>query len=303
MFKFRRLIGVSRGLKKGPLRNDGILSYFARSTKTNRGGGGAISGGIEEALEEFAFVKSLNLDEQQWEEFYTDILKATISLANERRTGQRTVIEEYMIPAAIDYCKDKKGNFNPRDFEAYVQDKIGDDKYNAVDEIIPEVADELYEANEAIFGIGGYAAAFGIGAYAGSFGRGIRGSGAISYKIGRTAAVRKFHDYLKTSSRLNSIFSDMPTPNRAFGSNRMALAAWQAGGITKFANATERSYSEAALLYGGKEYRAYNHRKNIKKLNARGVYLPSQLTGKERKASLAAIQQTRNQVTNFGYRW
>jgi hypothetical protein len=308
MFKFGRLIGVSRGLKSGSMFGRGRYGNrsLTESINTIRGvtnrlrGDAAFSSGLEEAFEDYFFNSTFDLSEQYWEEFYTDILDSTTYLADERRTGQKVVIEEYMIPAGKDYCEEKKEDFDPDEFEAHIRLEIGDDKYNAVDEIVPEIAKDLYAAADEIFGIGNYAPSFAAG-YA--LGGGIRGRGAISFKINRASSIRRFQDYIKGSARIGSISSSALTPNRVFSSNKAALANWQAGGITRFASATGRSYGEAAKLYGGKEYRQFNLQTNIKKLNARGVYLPSQLSGKERSASLAAIQQTRNQVTYFGKRW
>ena len=308
MFSFGRFIGASRGFKKGPMFGRGQYGdrSIIESLNTIRGvsrrlrGDADFTAGLENAFEDYFINSTFDLSDQYWEEFYTDILDSTTYLADERRTGQRVVIEEYMIPAGKDYCEEKKGDFNPDEFEAHIRLEIGDEKYNAVDEIVPEIAQDLYAASDEIYGIGKYGSSFAFGAAVGS---GIRGRGAISFKINRTSAIRRFQDYVKGSARIGSLASSALTPNRVFSSNRAALANWQAGGISRFASATGRSYSEAAKMYGGTEYRRFNLNRNIKKLNARGVYLPSQLSGKERSASLAAIQQTRNQVTNFGYRW
>jgi len=309
MFKLARLIGSRRTAIRRGFGSTDILSSYRGLRNYARSFDNALRQGVEEAIEEYAFEKTFDTSDAQWEEFYTDILEATINLASQIRTGQKVVIEEYMIPSAINYCKDIKDNFDPEDFIAHVEEELGPEKYDAVDEIIPEVAKDLYDANQQIYGIGQYATAFALGfgvslgAPGRTLGRGIRGAGASNYRFSRTASIKRYHDFLKTSSRLgNSVFSNMPTPDRVYGSNKTALTVWRSGGISSFAKSSGRTYEQAMSMYGGKEFRQFNLRKNIATLNRRGVYLPSQLTGKERAASLAAIQQTRNQVMFFGKR-
>lgn len=218
MFKFSRLIGVSRGLRKGPS-GDGILSYISRS--------GMFRGGAEEVFEEYLARKILGYDDSGWEEAYTEILESTIQLASRKYTGQATLIEEDMIPAARKYCEYVGKDFDPEKFIRAVENELGDDKYNAVDEIIPETAEILYEVNQQIYG--GYGSAFAFGAILGAGGR---GRSRYSSSISRTHSVKRYKDYLGYQSR--NAFSTRYKPGTVYGNDARALQAYQARATAKY---------------------------------------------------------------------
>jgi len=125
MFSFGRFIGISRGLRKG--RSDGILSYISRTNLSTRRGD-YLSRGARNVAEDFAIDQALDTSDELWELFYTDIINATSSLASQIRTGQQVVIDDYAIPAALDYCADCDDEFDPDEFISHIQNEIGDEK-------------------------------------------------------------------------------------------------------------------------------------------------------------------------------
>lgn len=84
---------------------------------------------------------------EEWESSYPEILDdATYKAGN---PGQDTILNEYWLDAAEEFCQnydDYNEGFSRDDFINYINDNIGDDKYEAVSEITDEASWELEQA-------------------------------------------------------------------------------------------------------------------------------------------------------------
>lgn len=84
---------------------------------------------------------------EEWESTYPEILDdATYKYGN---PGQDVILNEYWIQAAEEFCQnyeDYSEGFDRDDFVNYINDDIGDEKYEAVSEITDEASWELEEA-------------------------------------------------------------------------------------------------------------------------------------------------------------
>jgi hypothetical protein len=78
---------------------------------------------------------------EQWEYHYPDVLDNAKAKAG--NAGQETILNDYWYPAAEEYCDQFGESFDRQDFLNYINNEIGDDKYNAVNIISEEAADEL----------------------------------------------------------------------------------------------------------------------------------------------------------------
>lgn len=85
------------------------------------------------------------LDDNLWEEAYTDVIDSQQDKAG--NAGQETLLsDDYFGGHAKEYCKLNGKDYNAEDFVSYVKNHLGDDYYYAINEIIDECSDELYEA-------------------------------------------------------------------------------------------------------------------------------------------------------------
>lgn len=85
------------------------------------------------------------LDDNLWEESYTEVIESQVDKAG--NAGQTTLLgDDYFGNYAKDYCKIYGKDYNPEEFVSYVKNLLGDDYYNAINEIIDECSEELYEA-------------------------------------------------------------------------------------------------------------------------------------------------------------
>lgn len=91
-------------------------------------------------------------NEQQWEEYYTDIINSQKDKPK-LNAGQITLLgEEYFIPPALDYCSGVGMDYDPSEFVSYVQGELGEDYYNAISETINDASLELYEVFDVAWG-------------------------------------------------------------------------------------------------------------------------------------------------------
>lgn len=105
------------------------------------------SGGYNSLSEAFGDVTSRTgyLDDNLWEEAYTEVIESQVDKAG--NAGQTTLLgDDYFGNYAKDYCRDNGKDYNPEEFISYVKNLLGDDYYNAINEIIDECSEELYEA-------------------------------------------------------------------------------------------------------------------------------------------------------------
>jgi len=82
-------------------------------------------------------------DDEMWEEGYTEVIEAQESKAG--NAGQTTLLTEYFPQPAKEYCKKSNKDYDAEEFVSFVKDDLGDTYYYAINEIIDECAEELYE--------------------------------------------------------------------------------------------------------------------------------------------------------------
>jgi hypothetical protein len=103
------------------------------------------SGGYGSLSEAFSDVRGGYLDDNLWEEAYTEVIDSQVDKAG--NAGQTTLLgDDYFANYAKDYCKLNGKDYNPEEFISYVKNLLGDDYYNAINEIIDQCSEELYEA-------------------------------------------------------------------------------------------------------------------------------------------------------------
>ena len=83
--------------------------------------------------------------EDIWEQGYLEVIGYQAQKAG--NSGQETLLgeEEYFPQAAKFFCMSSQQNYDAERFVAYVKQDLGDTYYYAINEIIDECSDELYE--------------------------------------------------------------------------------------------------------------------------------------------------------------
>lgn len=80
--------------------------------------------------------------EEYWEANYPTVIEQ--GRKNDFNAGQQAIFDEYK-PIAEEFCSLNGEEFNPDEYNSYVQFEIGDAKYNAISETIEQTAKELYD--------------------------------------------------------------------------------------------------------------------------------------------------------------
>lgn len=82
-----------------------------------------------------------------WEELSREIIASQIEKAG--NPGQETLLgEDYFAGAAINYCAESQESYDEEEFIEYIEDKLGDVYYSAINIIVAECSVELAEAWE-----------------------------------------------------------------------------------------------------------------------------------------------------------
>ena len=90
------------------------------------------------------------LDNSLWEEYSTEVIEAQIDKAG--NAGQETLLgDDYFIKHAQDYCRENGDDYNPEAFVQYLENQLGSDYFNAINIIIEECSEELFEAWDAAY--------------------------------------------------------------------------------------------------------------------------------------------------------
>ena len=90
------------------------------------------------------------LDADLWEEYSTEVIEAQIDKAG--NAGQETLLgDDYFRKNAIDFCETVTDDYDDRAFISYMENELGSDYYNAINEIIEECSQELFEAWDAAY--------------------------------------------------------------------------------------------------------------------------------------------------------
>ena len=109
-----------------------------------RGGVRAISNAkMSRLFRDNSVGRAPRFDEGIWEEGYTEVIEAQESKAG--NAGQTTLLTEYFPQPAKEYCKKSGETYDAEEFVSFVKNDLGDDYYYAINEIIDECAEELYE--------------------------------------------------------------------------------------------------------------------------------------------------------------
>ncbi|CAB4159853.1 hypothetical protein UFOVP721_5 [uncultured Caudovirales phage] len=86
-------------------------------------------------------------DEAQWESGVADLLNFAEGQAG--NAGQTTLIVDYLSPKAIEYCQLTQQDYDPEEFISTMKDELGDSYYNAISEIIDDLAQQIDELRDA----------------------------------------------------------------------------------------------------------------------------------------------------------
>lgn len=90
------------------------------------------------------------LNPDLWEEYSTEVIEYQIGKAG--NAGQETLLgDDYFRKHAIDFCETVSDEYNDGEFINYMEAELGDEYYNAINEIIEECSQELYEAWDAAY--------------------------------------------------------------------------------------------------------------------------------------------------------
>lgn len=99
--------------------------------------------------------------EPNWESNYTEILKRQQEKAG--NSGQESILSGDFFDGGSEYCRESGEDYNAEDFVNFLEDYLGESKFNAISEIIADCAVEMYEGLDySIGGDGVGAKAFGL---------------------------------------------------------------------------------------------------------------------------------------------
>lgn len=178
-------------------------------------------------------------DEGMWEDYYYDIIEAQQDKAG--NAGQETLLsDDYFGGDAKQYCRLYNSEYNPDEFVRYVKNNLGDDYYYAINEIIDECAEELFEAWDRSYsndGIGDKL--FGGGMFSGS--NRVYGSFSNALANYTAAAAKRGYDLSGSAAGAKN--------NREL--NRQALIKRFGSGPTKAWN-TSNYYASASYVNAAK---------------------------------------------------
>ena len=244
-----------------------------------------------------------------WDGLVEEIMQSLPEISD-LNPGQKAILEEFTGTGASNARRQGK-KFDPERFVSDARSDLGDDKYNAVSETIENTAALLEELARDIFNNAEW-----WWAASEAFSPLLSKGPAFTLRIrtAAAAAVRevKFNRTLSsmrhqaTAYRRNILFSSPftsdPTPDRVFGSNAMALSAWRAGAVKRFAN----DFPE--LHRKGVAWDSYQGTKARQKRTVTRFFETNGYTKQENgsyltKTDLGKIKQTTNQVRHWGYRW
>jgi hypothetical protein len=238
-----------------------------------------LKAGLEELAEDALFIRAFNFDDQKWQEIAEQVIKSSLdAVGNE---GQATILKTDFIEQANANCQKYGRGWDPEKFVQQFNTNMEDDKFDAVDLIIEAVAEELFSLHGQIYG--NYGVNFALG---GAFGTRRRSDGFSSLSAySRTSMVKSYYSNVTSYSR--NAFSSTYTPGRAFRSDAEALASYGA--------AAARNYGANWNTYASAKARS---RETATKHLAKMGYASGLTTSAKKQ-----IQDTRNNVTYFGYRW
>jgi hypothetical protein len=172
-----------------------------------------------------------NFDEDLWEEYYYEIIEAQQDKAG--NAGQETLLgDDYFGNSAKLYCRLNGEDYDPDRFVSYVKNDLGDDYYYAINEIIDECAEELYEAWDRSYSNDG----IGEKLFGGAIGsqRRVYGSFSNALAIYQSSATSRGYNFSGTAAA--------NAANRAL--NKQSLIAWRKNNP----NGTARVYASASYI-------------------------------------------------------
>jgi hypothetical protein len=183
---------------------------------------------------------SPKFDENYWESTYTDVIESMVQFAG--NPGQQTLLTDYFPDPAKAYCSTAEKDYDPVAFVNYVQARLGDTYYYAINEIIDEcslILQEVWDQSKQTLMEGLFGQSFG---------------------------------------------TDFSTVNRIYGSNRDALASYQA--------AAARNGDRTGNSPEDNKFNAEKRRQSLIKRFGSGPTKPlSSRSGMENIPAYAAYQQ------------
>jgi len=95
--------------------------------------------------------KQKTFNESMWEDYYTEVLGSLLDI-EDYNAGQKSIIENDLIPEAELYCRLTSENYDSDDFVALMERKLTDGKYEALSDTVDVCAELLTEAWDRAFG-------------------------------------------------------------------------------------------------------------------------------------------------------
>lgn len=90
-------------------------------------------------------------DPYLWEENSQAVINQQADIPD-LNPGQLSIVEGDFADAASSYCREAGENYSSDDFIAAVRLDIGDDKFNAISELIEDCSEQLWEAWDLSYG-------------------------------------------------------------------------------------------------------------------------------------------------------
>jgi hypothetical protein len=70
-----------------------------------------------------------------WESNYSDVLESQVDKAG--NAGQESILTGDFLDGGTQYCRENGENYNPSEFISYLENYLGDSKYNAITKHTP----------------------------------------------------------------------------------------------------------------------------------------------------------------------
>lgn len=90
-------------------------------------------------------------DPYLWEQNYSDVIDKQADIPD-LNPGQQSIVEGDFTDAAKSYCATSGEDYNSIEFVSSVRAEIGDEKFNAISELIENCSEELWEAWDLAYG-------------------------------------------------------------------------------------------------------------------------------------------------------
>lgn len=221
------------------------ISVFSRLASRSKNKGIVARGetfagfAIEEITEQWMINEVFALNDYAWEESATSLIEATIGQAG--NPGQEAIINDELIPLSLSYIEINNKEFEYIAFRLHIQANLGEEKYNAIDLIVEDLAEGLNELHNSIYGNNGFNFAItGLGISLGSYARKLSSGLRDMPASGRARSVywHRHSENLRNMSDLNSSlnwrFMNSYNPNSRYGTFANALSVYRKYAIANY---------------------------------------------------------------------